>query len=79
MQNVTHGRHRKPRPAASIAGRAAVVAGTAMTAVLVSTGAAGAVEAPNPLPCTGTPLDSVTKGVTGSYCGSGAVDSTPVG
>ena len=78
MLNTAHGRHRKPRPASKIAGRTAVVAGTAMTAVLMSAGGAGAVAAPNPFPCTGTPFDNVTKGVTGSHCGSAAVESAPL-
>ena len=68
MLNNTHGRHRKPKPAAKMAGRTAVVTGTAVAAVVLSAGAAGAAPADNPFPCTGTPFDNVTRALTGSFC-----------
>ncbi len=73
MHSNNPGRHRKPRPAAKIAARSAIFAGAAAAAVLVSAPTASAAPAEatvNPLPCTGTPFDNVTKGVTGSHCGS---------
>lgn len=67
-----HGRHRKPSSSSVIAARAAVITGTAAAAVLVSTGAASAASTPtNVIPCTGYPIDSVTKSLTMDYCGGG--------
>ncbi len=74
MQSNSPGRHRKPTRTAKFAARTALTAGAAVTAVLVSGGAATAATpdaAPmNPLPCTGYPIDSVGKAILGSYCGS---------
>lgn len=74
MQSNRPGRHRKPSRTAAIAARTALTAGAAVTAVLVSGGAASAASpesAPQyPLPCTGYPIDSVGKAILGSYCGS---------
>lgn len=77
MQSNT-GRHRKPGSTSALAARAAVATGAAMAAVVVSAGAATAGTTPtgtaptiNPIPCTGTPFDNITRSATGSYCGTG--------
>ena len=82
MQRNHPGRHRKPRPAAAIAARTALSAGAAVAAAVAFAPAASAapaepaVSAPNPFPCTGTPFDTLTKSLTGSYCGSTDVSGT---
>lgn len=73
MLSNTHGRHRKPKSSGAIARRAAISTGAAVAAVVAFAPAASAGTSPtvNPLPCTGTPFDTLTKSVTGDYCGSG--------
>lgn len=79
MHSINPGRHRKPKSAGKIAARTAISAGAAVAAVIVSAPAATADTTVNPFPCTGSPFDSVSKSVTGSHCGSFAVNGMPVG
>ena len=81
MQSNAPGRHRKPKSSGVIAARAALSTGAAVAAVVAFAPAASAGTAPtvNPLPCTGTPFDNVTKGITGDYCGTNAVTPAPLG
>lgn len=73
MQSNNPGRHRKPKSSGAIAARAALSTGAAVAAVVAFAPAASAGTSPtvNPLPCTGTPFDTATKSITGSFCGTG--------
>lgn len=81
MHSNNLGRHRKPSTSRTFAKRAAVSAGGAVAAVLVTASGAGATAVaaaptadtpPLAISCTGYPIDAFTTCATGGHYGKGS-------